>query len=120
MPYYFTKGEGNDVAVTLIGIIDIISGIIIFFSRTLNLTSNSIIAFLTFFYFCLGIWSLATNAIRRNFLDWRGMVDIMSAICLILIFYGSYYEIFRILGTMIVIKGILGIFLMTTKEMPGG
>jgi uncharacterized membrane protein HdeD (DUF308 family) len=116
MPYYFTKGGGNHVAIVLIGIFDIIAGIIIFFSRTWNVTSNSTIAFLTFFYFCLGIWSLATNAIRRNFFDWRGIVDIVSAVCLLLIFYGSVYEIFGLLGIIIAIKGILGMFLITTKE----
>ncbi|MDI6826557.1 MAG: hypothetical protein QMD36_05255 [Candidatus Aenigmarchaeota archaeon] len=118
MPYYFTEGEGNNVAVVLIGMVDIIAGIIIFFSRSWHLSSNSVVAFLTFFYFCLGVWSLATNMIRKNFFDWRGVVDIMSAVCLLLIFYGSVYGIFGVLGIIIVIKGILGIFLMTTKEYP--
>jgi hypothetical protein len=116
MPYYFTKGGGNHVAVTLIGIVDIISGIIVFFSNSWHLASNSFVAFLTFFYFCLGIWSLTTNLIRRNFFDWRGIIDIISAVCLLLIFYGSVYEIFGILGIIIIIKGLLGIFLITTKE----
>lgn len=117
MPYYFTKGEGNNVALVLIGIIDIIAGIIVFLSGSWNFTSNSFIAFLTFFYFSLGIWSIATNAIRRNFFDWRGFIDMIGAVCLLLIFYGSVYEIFGILGIIIAIKGILGIFLITTKEV---
>jgi len=116
MPYHFTKGGGNHVAVIFIGILDIITGIIVFFSGSWNLASNSIIAFLTFFYFCLGIWSLATNIIRKNFFDWRGIIDIISAVCLLLIFYGTVYEIFGILGIVIAIKGIFGIFLITTKE----
>jgi len=116
MPYYFTKGGGNHVAIVLIGILDIIAGIIIFFSSSWHLTSNSVIAFLTFFYFCLGIWSLAINIMRKNFFDWRGIIDIISAVSLLLIYYGSVYEIFGILGIVIVIKGLLGMFLITTKE----
>jgi len=116
MPYHFTKGGGNHVAAAFIGILDIIAGIIIFFSSSWNLTSKSFVAFLTFFYFCLGIWSLTTNIIRRNFFDWRGIIDIISAVCLLSIFYGSVYEIFGILGIIIVIKGIIGMFLITTKE----
>ena len=116
MRYYFTKGRGNDVAIALIGILDVISGIIVYFSRSWNIASNSIVAFLVFFYFCLGIWSLVTNFIRRNYCDWRGIVDIITAVSLILIYYGNVYGIFSVIGILIAIKGIMGMFLITTKE----
>ena len=116
MPYHFTKGESNDVIAGLIGVIDIITGILVYLSQSWSLISNPVIMFLTFFYSCLGIWSLATNVMRRNFFDWRGVVDIISAISLISIFNGNVYSIFGILGIIIAIKGIMGIFLITTKE----
>jgi uncharacterized membrane protein HdeD (DUF308 family) len=115
MPYYFTKGRGNDIAIVLIGILDVISGIIVYFSRSWSLASNSVVALLTLFYFCLGIWSLATNVIRRNYYDWRGIVDLIAAITLLLMYYGNVYGIFWIIGIIIAIKGIMGIFLITTK-----
>jgi len=116
MPYYFTKGRSNDLAVTLIGIFDVISGIIIYFSRSWSLSSNTIIAFFMFFYFCLGIWSLVTNFIKRKYYDWRGIIDIINAVSLSLIYFGDIYGIFRIIGIVVAIKGIIGIFLITTKE----
>jgi hypothetical protein len=116
MPYYFTKGRGNDIAILLIGVIDVISGIIIYFSKNLKLASTSTIAFLMFFYFCLGMWSLAGNFRRRKYYDWRGVVDIINAITFTLIYYGNVYGIFQLIGVIVAIKGLLGVFLITTKE----
>jgi uncharacterized membrane protein len=70
--------------------------------------------FLSFFYFCLGIWSLSKNFLRKNFLDWRGVVDVISAAVLLLIFSGN--NGLSILGIIIVIKGIIGLFLVSTEE----
>jgi len=116
MVYYFTKGKGNDLAVALIGVIDIITGIIIYFSKNLRVSSSGTISFLMFFYFCLGIWSLAGNFHRKKFFDWRGIIDIINAISLTLIYYGNIIGIFQIIGIPVVLKGIIGIFLVTTKE----
>ena len=116
MSYYFTKGRSNDVAIVLIGIMDIISGIIIYFSRGWNLTSNRFILFFMFFYFSLGIWTLATNIAKRKYYEWRGIIDIIIAISFTLIYYGNVYSIFQIIGIVIALKGIIGMFLLTTKE----
>ncbi len=116
MPYYFTKGRSNDIVIALIGVVDIITGIIIYSSRSWNLAPKSFVALLMFFYFCLGIWSLVTNFIRKNYYDWRGFFDIISAISLFLIYYGNVYETFWIIGIIVAIKGIIGMFLITTKE----
>jgi len=117
MPYYFSKlQEANDVAIAVVGIIDIIVGIILYFSSSWALASIKYILALAFFYLCLGIWSLATNALRENFFDWRGIIDLVSAFCLASIYFDSIYSIFWLLGIIIVLKGIWSIFLMTTKE----
>ncbi|MCX6821582.1 MAG: hypothetical protein NTW30_02265 [Candidatus Aenigmarchaeota archaeon] len=116
MSYHFTKGRSNDLVISLIGLIDIISGIVIYVSRNFNLTSNSSVSMLMFFYFFLGIWSLARSFRRRKYFDWRAIIDIINAVCMTLIYYGNVYEIFQIIGAIIAIKGIIGIFLITTKE----
>ena len=117
MPYYFSKlQEANDVAAAIIGIIDIIAGIIVYFSWSWNLTSVKYILAFALFYLCLGIWSLATNALRKNYFDWRGLIDLVSAFCLASIYFGNLYGIFWLLGIIIAIKGIWSIFLITTKE----
>jgi len=118
MPYYFSKlQETNDVAIAVIGIIDIIAGIIIYFSGSWTLASIKyrVLGF-SFFYLCLGTWSLATNALRKNYYDWRGIIDLVSAFSLASIFFGNIYSIFWLLGIIIALKGVWSIFLMTTRE----
>jgi hypothetical protein len=117
-PYYFVKsGRGNNLASALIGVLDVVAGLIVYLSLTWDFTSNSIILFLSFFYFCLGIWSLSTNMLKKNYFDWRGMVDVINAVCLVLVFSGSVFDVFKFFGVVITFKGILGLFLITTSEM---
>jgi len=117
MSYYLTKDERmNNTFSALVGVVDIIAGVLIYLSRSYDFTSNSAIVFLSFFYFCLGIWTLGINIKRKNYLEWKGIIDIVSAVCLFLIFSGSVYEFFGAIGIVIVIKGILGLFLVTTRE----
>jgi hypothetical protein len=117
MPYRFLKvHEMNDVIVALIGFIDIITGIIVFFSNSWDLTSIKYILPLAFFYLCLGIWSLGTNVLNKNYYDWRGIVDLISAFCFASIYLGDVYSTFELFGIIITLKGMLSIFLITTKE----
>ena len=117
MPYKFSKlQEANDVATAIVGIIDIIAGIIIYFSGSWTLASIRYILALSFFYLCLGIWSLAINALKKNYFDWRGIIDLISAFCLASIYFGNIYSIFWLLGIIIALKGAWSIFLMTTRE----
>jgi hypothetical protein len=115
MPYPLTKDPRDNNAFSIfIGILDIITGIIVYLSQNYTLNSNSLIMFLSFFYFCLGIWSLSKNFLRKKFLDWKGIVDIVSAVVLLLIFSGN--NGLSILGVVIAIKGIIGLFLISTEE----
>ena len=117
MPYYLTREERwNDLASALVGFLDIIVGLLVYLSRGFDFASNPVILFLSFFYFCLGIWTLGVNIKRGNYLEWKGFVDVVSAVCLFLIFSGSVHEFFGVTGIVIVIKGILGLFLITTSE----
>jgi succinate dehydrogenase hydrophobic anchor subunit len=117
MPYYFVKsGRGNNLAAALVGVLDMIAGLVIYLSLTWDFAFNSIILFLSFFYFCLGIWSLLTNLLKKNYFDWRGMIDIVNATCLVLIFSGSVFDVFKFFGVVVALKGVLGLFLITTSE----
>ena len=117
MSYYLTKEERwNDLASALVGVLDIIIGALIYLSRNYNFASNPVIIFLSLFYFCLAIWTLGINIKRKNYLEWKGIIDTVSAVCLFLIFSGSVFEVFRAIGIVIIIKGILGLFLITTTE----
>jgi len=117
MPYYLTRLERwNDLTSGLVGVLDIIVGLLIYFSRSYDFASNPFILFLSFFYFCLAIWTLGINLKKKNYLEWKGIIDIVSAVCLYLVFSGNIYEIFGAIGIVIIIKGILGLFLITTSE----
>jgi len=117
MPYYFSKlQEANDVTIAFIAIIDVITGIIVYLSSSWTLTSIKYILAFSFFYLCLGIWSLTTNALRKKYFDWRGIIDLVSAFCLASVYFGNIYGIFWLLGIIIALKGIWSIFLMTTEE----
>jgi hypothetical protein len=117
MSYYLTKEERwNDVVSALVGFLDIIAGILVYLSRSYNFASNTVILFLSLFYVTLGIWALGINILRKKYLEWKGIIDIISAVSLFLIYSGSVYEIFGAIGILIIIKGILGLFLMTTAE----
>lgn len=117
MPYPLTKDpRDNNTFSIFVGIIDIITGIIVYLSQNYNWSSNRIIMFLSFFYFCLGIWSLSKNFLRKKFLDWRGAVDIISAVVLLLILSGSSSSTLSVFGIIIAIKGIIGLFLISTEQ----
>jgi hypothetical protein len=117
MTYYLTKEERwNDVFSVLVGFVDIIAGLLIYLSRSYHFTSNLVILFLSLFYVCLGIWALGINIKRKNYLEWKGVIDIINAVSLFLIYSGSVYEIFGAIGIVIILKGILGLFLMTASE----
>ena len=117
MVYYLTKEKRwNDLVSGIVGVLDIIAGVLVYLSGNVDFTSSTIIVSLSCFYFCLGIWALGINIKRKNYLEWRGVVDLITAICLFLVYSGSVYEIFGIIGIIIVIKGILGLFLITASE----
>ena len=117
MSYYLTKDERwNNIVSALVGVLDIIAGILIYSSRSFNLNLNPVIILLSLFYFCLGVWVLGININIKNYLEWKGMVDIVTAMCLFLIYSGSVFGAFGIIGIIILIKGIFGLLLITTSE----
>ena len=117
MSYYLTREESwNDVFSVIIGFLDVLTGLLVYLSRNYNFGSNPVIVFLSLFYFCLAIWTLGINIKRKNYLEWKGIIDVVSAVSLFLIFSGSVYEFFGAIGIVIIIKGILGLFLITTAE----
>jgi hypothetical protein len=117
MSYYLTREQRwNDLASGLVGFLDIIAGVLIYLSRNYDFGSNPTIIFLSFFYFTLAIWTLGINIKRKKYLEWKGIIDMVSAVCLFLVFSGNVFEAFGAIGIVIVIKGVLGLFLITTSK----
>jgi len=117
MPYHFTREEHwNDVGTGFIGVLDIITGLIIYLSRNFSFTYFLPVLFLSFFYVVIGLWSIFTNIMKKNYLDWRGYVDIINTLCLFSIYSGNVSEIFWLIGIVIMTKGGLSLFLITTRQ----
>ena len=117
MSYYLTKDvRWNDLFSVIVGFVDIIAGLLVYLSRNFNFASNIVIIFLSLFYVCLGFWALGINIIRKNYFEWKGIIDIISAVSLFLIFSGSVNEFFGLIGIVIIIKGILGLLFVSTAE----
>ena len=116
-PYYVPRyEEAQDVTNMIIGVIDVIVGIVIILSSGFIFTFNTLIILASFLYFLLSISSLVKNFLKRYFYDWRGYVNMISAISLILIYYGITLGIFKIFGMIIIIKGIISALIVLMKE----
>jgi len=121
MPYYFIKLRNlNDIFTAIVGLLDIISGLIVYYSFRFSFTSFLPIIFLTFFYLTLGIWSVYVNLTKGNYLDWRGIVDVINGICLFSIYSGNLFDLLKSLGIIIMIKGGLTLFLITGGKFKQG
>ena len=117
MPYILSKDpRENNLFSGIIGFLDIIAGVLVYLSRSYDFSSNMLVMILSFIYFCVGLWSLITNILRKNYIDWKGIIDMISAISLFLVFSGSVYGIFEILGIIILLKGVIGLLLIMTTE----
>jgi len=108
--------EGYDALNMAVGVIDFIVGIVILLSSKFVFTSNVFIISISFLYLLLGIRSLSRSFMRSYFFDWRGYVDMISAISLILIYYGIVLGAFKILGIIIILRGIVSAVSITMKE----
>jgi len=117
MPYYFTKhSDMNEVGTGFVGILDIITGLIVHYSLSFSFSNFSIVIFLSFFYLSLGIWSVITNVLKGNYYDWRGVVDVINGVSLFSVYSGNVFDLFRLFGIMIIIKGGLSLFLITGRK----
>ena len=117
MPYYFTKhSDFNDVGTGFVGVLDIITGLMVHYSLSFSFSNFSIVIFLSFFYLSLGIWSVITNVLKGNYYDWRGVVDVINGVSLFLVYSGNIFDLLRLIGIMIIIKGGLSLFLITGRK----
>jgi hypothetical protein len=108
--------EGYDVINMAMGFIDFVVGIVILLSSDFVFTSNILIISVSFLYLLWGIRSLGRSFMKSYFFDWRGYVNIISAISLILIYYGIVLGAFEILGIIIIIKGLISAISIIMKQ----
>ena len=111
MPYYFTKhGDMNDVGTGIIGILSIITGLMIYYDFLF------LLIFLSCFFTSVGIWSIYVNYKKGNKYDWRGIIDTISGLTLFSIYLGTVFVFFKIIGIIIIAKGILTLLFISSKN----
>ena len=90
----------------ILGLIDIIAGILLIFN-----ISNSIVFFIGIFILLKGIWSIITGASAGFYFDIPGLLDLAGGLLIILIAFGIFSEVFVYFGLILIIKGLYsGVF----------
>ena len=92
--------------IVILGIIDIIAGIVLTFSGLDVFHGNGIVFFLAIAMILKGAWSWLNNLMSGFKLDFMGVLDIVVGILMLLTFGGFFLFFFAYFGIMEVIKGV--------------
>ncbi|MBL7160791.1 MAG: hypothetical protein ISS93_03000 [Candidatus Aenigmarchaeota archaeon] len=90
--------------IAILGILDMIAGIIIVFGG--GLAGNTYLMYFTLIIFLKALYSIGTALAAGFPFDILGWVDLLAAIMLLLTFWGIPLGIFAWIGALIAIKGI--------------
>jgi uncharacterized membrane protein HdeD (DUF308 family) len=90
----------------ILGIVDVIAGIILTFFGLPIFPGNGIVLSLGILMLIKGIISYLMACANKFFFDVMGIMDILAGIFLLLLFYGIGLFFFPWLGILMVIKGI--------------
>jgi uncharacterized membrane protein HdeD (DUF308 family) len=85
--------------VAILGLLDIIAGITIFYSV------NFLALYLTYVILFKGLVSIVSVMKNRKYLDWMGLIDLVAGIALALISMNVQSVVFALAGWMILLKG---------------
>ena len=96
--------------ISLLGIIDIIAGILIGLGLVVDFTGNNIIFTLGIIMVIKGLYSTLTAMAGGFFFDVLGWIDLTSGIFLFILFFGMTFGFFFYLAIIIVLKGIYSFF----------
>jgi len=96
----------------ILAIVDILSGALIFFHPA---SFSKIFLYLGFICLTKGGWSLITALTSKFYFDFLGLLDIVSGIFLILLYYKFTLPLLTIIGIMIILKGIWSMFFSITS-----
>jgi uncharacterized membrane protein HdeD (DUF308 family) len=90
----------------LLGIIDIISGVVLAVSTSFNLAGSGIALWIGIFMLLKGVYSVLTAAGAGFYFDVLGWLDLIAAASLFIVFFGVANEFFVYFGILMILKGI--------------
>ena len=94
--------------VSVLGIIDIIAGVMLSVGGLSYFHGNGLVLTFAAIMLIKGVWSWLTNLAMPTGIkiDPMGILDIISALLLFLVFSGFFLYFFAYLGIILIIKGI--------------
>jgi uncharacterized membrane protein HdeD (DUF308 family) len=90
----------------ILGIVDVIAGVILAFFGLPVFAGNSIVFGLGILMLIKGVISYLLACANRFYFDVMGILDLIAGVFLVLLFYGIGFFFFPYLGILVIIKGI--------------
>jgi hypothetical protein len=93
---------------SILGIVDIIAGIILVVGGLPQFPGNSFVVGIAAIMIIKGLWSWISNVASPEGLniDPMGILDILIGLLVLLVFSGVFFSFFALLGVLVIIKGV--------------
>ena len=104
--------------ISVLGIFDIIAGIMLAVGGLPHLQANGLVIFIASIMIIKGAWSWLSNLAMPDKglkLDPMGILDIVSGIMLLAIFSGFFLFFFTYFGVILIIKGVYSFVIGVVK-----
>lgn len=102
------------VFLAILGIIDLVAGVLLMFSN--NFAGVSLILLMGIIILIKALYSLGTAFAAGFYFDLLGILDLIAAVFLLLAFYGIFFHFFIYIGIMMVVKGFYSIIMMLLEQ----
>ncbi len=91
------------VILVFIAIVEVFAGAIVFLHW---FPVISVFLYLGLIYILKGVWSMTSSIFAGYLYDWMGALDFIAGIAMLLIFGGTIFSFFWIIGVAHVLKGL--------------
>ena len=100
----------------ILGIVDLVAGTMLGMSGIIGLDGNSLVLFLGLLMIVKGIVSYLAGAAKGFYMDFMGILDLVSGIMLILAFYGFVLFFFPYIGLLLLLKGVYSMIMGLVRK----
>ena len=96
----------------ILAIVDVLSGILIIFHPAFL---SNLLLYLGLICLAKGGWSLIAALTSKFYFDFLGLLDLVSGVFLILLYYKFTLPLLTVIGIMIILKGVWSMFFSITS-----
>lgn len=90
----------------LLGVVDLLAGAILALHPLLSAAGNGTVLLIMVFFIAKGLYSVVAAVAVGFYFDLLGYLDVLAALCLVLLYTGIAGDLFMYVGLAIVVKGI--------------